>query len=273
MCTPITGAELAAATSGYAAGALLGRGATGEVFSGALRGAPIAVKRLKAPADASPAVLAALRRRFRAELLTLSTFQHPRIVRLLHACEDTGDAAHPLALAFELLAGGSLADWLRGADGRAGARGALSPLQRIDAALGVAHGLKYLHGLREPGEGGAQAPVVHRDVKSANVGFALAGGGGELYAKVIDCVSSLLQSDLPSPSSTPPPLHPSLTCAPHPPVSPPNPTGPGQGHARRWRCCWRRRRRRRRRLLLRGRAGHARLHGARAGRRRLHRGL
>jgi serine/threonine protein kinase len=144
-------------------------------------------------ADASPAVLAALRRRFRAELLTLSTFQHPRIVRLLHACEDTGDAAHPLALAFELLAGGSLADWLRGADGRAGARGALSPLQRIDAALGVAHGLKYLHGLREASEGAGGAPVVHRDVKSANVGFSLLGGGGagdELYAKLIDCVSS-----------------------------------------------------------------------------------
>ena len=193
MCTPITAAELALATSHYAT--LLGSGATGAVYSGAHRGAPLAVKLLAAPPDAPPSHLAALRSRFRAELLTLSSFRHPRIVTLLHACEDTGDAARPLALAFELLAGGSLADWLRGADGAASARGALSPLQRCDAALGIAHGLKYLHGLREPGEGGAQAPVVHRDVKSANVGFAMLGaaaaaGGGagqELYAKLIDC--------------------------------------------------------------------------------------
>ena len=219
MCTPITGAELAAATSSYAR--LLGRGATGEVFEGALRGAPIAVKRLKAPADASPAILDALRRRFRAELTTLSAFRHPRIVRLLHACEDTGDAAHPLALVFELLAGGSLADWLRSPVGAPAKRGALTPLQRIDAALGVAHGLKYLHGLREPGEGGAQAPVVHRDVKSANVGFALAGGGGELYAKVIDCVSSpqLGGALAKPPPSAPPPKPPASSSHPHPPPS------------------------------------------------------
>jgi hypothetical protein len=190
MCTPIFAVDLVVATNNYAT--LLGRGVTCEVFSGVLSGTPIAVKRLCAPPDASPQMLDGLRRRFRAELITLSSFQHPRIVRLLHACEDTGDAAHPLALAFELLAGGSLADWLRDEHGRAGARGTLSPLQRVDAALGVAHGLKYLHGLREAGEAGGQAPVVHRDVKSANVGFALcggggAGGGGELYAKVIDC--------------------------------------------------------------------------------------
>ena len=90
-----------------------------------------------------------------AELEVLGKFSHPRIVRLLHACEDTGDAAHPCALAFELLEGGSLADWLRGPGGEAAPRGALTPLQRVDAALGIAHGLKYLHGLREAGEEGA----------------------------------------------------------------------------------------------------------------------
>ena len=218
MCIPITSAELTAATASFST--LLGRGATGAVYAGSHHGTPIAVKLLAAPsaAEAPPALLAALRLRFRAELATLTTFRHPRLVRLLHACEE------PLALVFELLPGGSLADYLRGADGAAPPRGALTPLQRCDAALGIAHGLRYLHGLREPGEDGAQAPVVHRDVKSANVCFAQLGG--ELYAKLIDC---------------------------------------GQGPARRRRAAGR--------LLLLGRAGHARLHGARAGRRALHSAL
>ena len=63
MAPPITGAELASATSNYAT--LLGRGATGQVLAGALRGSPTAVKRLAAPAHAPPEVLAALRLRFR----------------------------------------------------------------------------------------------------------------------------------------------------------------------------------------------------------------
>jgi hypothetical protein len=196
MSTPISSAALTAATNSYTT--LLGAGATGEVFQGrALDGTPLAVKRLKAPKGAPPELLEALRARFRAELATLAAFRHPRIVRLLHTCEATGDDTHPFALVLELLEGGSLADWLRGPQGEAPPRGTLTPLQRVDAALGVAHGLKYLHGLREAGEeGGGGAPVVHRDVKSANVGFARlapaaggggGGGGGELYAKVIDC--------------------------------------------------------------------------------------
>ena len=193
MSTPISSAALTAATNSYTT--LLGAGATGEVFQGrALDGTPLAVKRLKAPKGAPPELLEALRARFRAELATLSAFRHPRIVRLLHTCEATGEPEHPFVLVFELLEGGSLADRLRDKNGGAARRGpALTALQRVDAALGVAHGLKYLHGLREAGEGAGGAPVVHRDVKSANVGFSLIGGGAgagsELYAKLIDCVS------------------------------------------------------------------------------------
>ena len=188
MCTPITASALHTATSNWAT--KLGEGATGEVFAGVLDGAPVAVKRLRAPKGASADVLASLRRRFRAELTTLSAFRHPRIVRLLHACEDTGDAAHPFALVFELLEEGSLADHLRSGQGAAARRAPLTPHQRCDAALGIAHGLAFLHGLREEGgEGGAQgAPCVHRDIKSANVGFTVAAGQSTgLYAKVIDC--------------------------------------------------------------------------------------
>ena len=191
QCTPIPAAHLARVTSQWSD--KLGEGATGEVFRGALEGAPIAVKRLRLPPDASPLVLAMLQKRFRAELGTLSSFQHPRIVRLLHFAEDAASPAHPFSLVFELLEEGSLADWLRGDRGEAAARGALAPLERLDAALGVAHGLAYLHGIDSGGGGGggsgsaAGEPTVHRDVKSANVGFTRIGG--DLYAKLLECVA------------------------------------------------------------------------------------
>ena len=57
----------------------------------------------------------------------------------------------------------------------------------MDAALGVAGALTFLHGQREPGEGGEgpAVPVLHRDVKSANIGFTRVGGS--LHAKLLDC--------------------------------------------------------------------------------------
>ena len=77
---------------------------------------------------------------------------------------------------FELLEKGSLADWLRGPEGMPSARAPpLSPLARVDIALDAAVGLAYLHGLRV-GTGDAaaaapqhQQPVLHRDVKFANI--------------------------------------------------------------------------------------------------------
>ena len=175
-----------------------------KVYRGTLEGLPIAVKRLRLPADATPAVVSMLQKRFRAELGTLSSFTHPRIVRLLHFCEDSTSAVHPFSLVFELLEEGSLADWLRGEKNEPPKNGTLTPLERVDAALGIAHGLAYLHGIdsHEGGGGGgggggsssssssaqrsaAAEPTVHRDVKSANVGFTRIGG--DLYAKVLDC--------------------------------------------------------------------------------------
>ena len=204
--------RLAAATGGFAADRRIGVGATGEVYRGDLCGEPIAVKRLKLPVGGAAADRVDLRRRFEAEVRALSRFGHPRIVRLLchGVCRD-GAAAAPFVIALEYLEGGSLADWLRGRDGAPPARAwpggrGLPALLRLDIAIGAGVGLAYLHGLREPTEGGGgggggggsgSSRVLHRDVKSANVGLALMGDAA--YAKILDCgLAKALRGDDPA---------------------------------------------------------------------------
>lgn len=176
---------------------LLGSGATGEVYLGDLPdGIPIAVKRLRIPPGASRDHSEDLVRRFEAELNILTKYTHPRLVRLLGTADDSTDRSFPFALIFELLEGGSLADWLQGPQGEPATRGPpLSAAVRIDIALGAISGLAYLHGLQEEGgfpllQGAAahptHNPVLHRDIKSANIGLTIRGGG-EYYAKLLDC--------------------------------------------------------------------------------------
>ena len=193
-------AAVSAATGGFAAVRLIGQGGTGEVFRGEFEGAPVAVKLLKLRQGASAEERTQLQKRFAAELRTLRVFAgHPRIVELrgftvnYEAGGGGGGgggaeaAQRPYALVFELLEEGSLADHLRGEGGAAPAR-PLTALERVDAALGVAQGLAYLHGMREEGEdaaAGELTPVLHRDVKAANVG--LTRHNGALFAKLLDC--------------------------------------------------------------------------------------
>ena len=111
-------AQLGEATGGWAREALVGEGATGEVFRGELAGVPVAVKRLRVPPGAGPEARADLGRRFEAEFRVLSVYRHARLVRLLGVAAEAAEGApHPFALAFELLEGGSLADWLMGPAG------------------------------------------------------------------------------------------------------------------------------------------------------------
>ncbi len=168
----------------------LGEGATGAVYRGEIRGEPVAIKRLKLATGATPENRAALEKAFRTELNILSTFRHPRLVRLDSFAIDSEPASqHPFALVFELLTEGSLGDHLRGPTGAPAKKAELSALERIDCALGAAAGIAFLHGLPEAGDGaGAQAgaPTLHRDIKSANIGLTR-NGAGALYAKVLDC--------------------------------------------------------------------------------------
>jgi serine/threonine protein kinase len=174
----------------------LGQGATGEVFQGILDEVPIAVKRLRLDDLEKEDVVIALERRFQAEITVLQKYAHARIVRILgFAINEKLPSPYPFAIVLELLKGGSLSDWLRGPNGEPPRRShhagnSLSAVERVDIALGAASGLAYLHGLRDVGDririGEIDECVLHRDIKSANIGLAI-HADGTLYAKLLDC--------------------------------------------------------------------------------------
>jgi len=185
-------ALVASATKNFNEAGRIGSGATGDVFRGEIDGAPVAAKCLRLPKIRNPEMRLELRRRFDAELGTLRRFQHERVVKILgYAISDEEDAPYPFVLVFELLEEGSIADWLRKANGDPSGKPILSAGERVDIALGAVLGISFLHGLSDDQEGGGGAAgglcVLHRDVKSANVGLARRRRDGPLCPKILDC--------------------------------------------------------------------------------------
>jgi len=130
----------------YRLGAVLGRGATGEVYEATVvaTGAPAAVKLLRRELVADPAQ----RERFARELRATRALASPHVIRVLG-----GDAGAPVPyLAMERLRGHTLAELLHTTPRLAG--GALVELCRhVGRAIDLA----------------AAAGIVHRDLKPQNV--------------------------------------------------------------------------------------------------------
>ncbi|KAG1331094.1 phytosulfokine receptor 2-like [Cocos nucifera] len=141
--------ELAAATKGFAADAIIGDGSFGFVYKARLpSGAIVAVKRL------SPDAFHGLRE-FRAEMETLGCVHHPHLARILGYCVSGADRL----LIYEFLERGSLDHWLHESDSVS------FPLPwpiRVQIVRGVADGLAFLHECCQP-------RIIHRDIKSSNV--------------------------------------------------------------------------------------------------------
>ncbi len=145
-------------------GAVLGRGAMGEVYEArcVATGAPAAVKLLRPGLAGDPAQ----RARFARELAAGRAIDSPHVVRILGGSAELAGGA-PAFLAMERLHGGTLAELLR-REPRLSA-GALRALARqIGAALDAA----------------AAAGVVHRDVKPTNL-FRCDDGGAGIW-KILD---------------------------------------------------------------------------------------
>src|SRR5437764_382918 len=124
---------------------LLARGGMGVVYQARQLGLDriVALKMVLTGFQASPKDLA----RFRAEAAALARLQHPNIVQI----HDVGEAAGRPYFVLEFVAGGSLAQYLRG-----------TPQPARQAARFVDTLARAVHAAHAGG-------VIHRDLKPANI--------------------------------------------------------------------------------------------------------
>ena len=142
--------ELSAATRGFHASRVIGRGAFGTVYKacampGAAATTTYAVKRSTQPRQS--------RSEFVAELSVIARLRHKNLVQLEGWCDDNGE----LLLVYEYMPNGSLDRALYGGDPCT-----LSWPERHNVAAGVASVLSYLH--QE-----CEQRVVHRDIKTGHI--------------------------------------------------------------------------------------------------------
>eukprot|EP00899_Mesostigma_viride_P012700 jgi/Mesvir1/21430/Mv20900-RA.2 len=151
------------ATDGFAQERVLGAGGFGKVYRGDLHGMQVAIKSLDSDSMQGEA-------EFVREVEVLGEYQQENIVRLVGYSTDEGN----YCLVYEYMDGGSLQDRLaqsREAGGSVGGAARVRPdgtllaltwRERLALAADCAAGLSFLHT-------GRPRPLVHCDVKSANV--------------------------------------------------------------------------------------------------------
>ncbi|OMP03019.1 hypothetical protein COLO4_10652 [Corchorus olitorius] len=125
---------------------ILGEGSFGPVYKATLPGGVVAVKVLASNSHQGE-------REFYTEVSLLGRLHHRNLVNLVGYCVDKGQRM----LIYEFMSNGSLASILYSEEERS-----LSWEERLQIALDISHGIEYLHE-------GAVPPVIHRDLKSANI--------------------------------------------------------------------------------------------------------
>ncbi|GAV60095.1 Pkinase domain-containing protein [Cephalotus follicularis] len=126
---------------------ILGQGSFGPVYKATMHtGEVAAVKVLASNSNQGE-------KEFQTEVCLLGRLHHRNLVNLVGYCVDKGQRM----LIYEFMRNGSLANLLYGKEERA-----LSWEERLHIALDISHGIEYLHE-------GAVPPVIHRDLKSANI--------------------------------------------------------------------------------------------------------
>ncbi|PIA28503.1 hypothetical protein AQUCO_06900046v1 [Aquilegia coerulea] len=140
--------ELVSATSNFMPGNLIGKGGSSQVYRGCLPdGKELAVKILNTSEDAV--------KEFVLEIEIITTLNHNNIISLIGFCFDD----NKLLLVYDFLSRGSLEENLHGNKSQ---KISFGWGERYKVALGVAEALHYLHS-------DSAQPVIHRDVKSANI--------------------------------------------------------------------------------------------------------
>ncbi|XVF81785.1 hypothetical protein PTKIN_Ptkin15bG0184200 [Pterospermum kingtungense] len=126
---------------------ILGEGSFGPVYKGTMpNGGVAAIKVLASNSHQGE-------KEFHTEVCLLGRLHHRNLVNLVGYCVDKGKHM----LIYEFMSNGSLANILYGEQERG-----LSWEERLQIALDISQGVQYLHE-------GAVPPVIHRDLKSANI--------------------------------------------------------------------------------------------------------
>ncbi|KAK4260994.1 hypothetical protein QN277_004050 [Acacia crassicarpa] len=148
QCYRFTLAEIRTATSNFSQALVIGEGGFGKVYKGLIHDGvtTVAVKRCNPTSRQGY-------REFQNEINLLSSFCHMNLVSLQGYCQEDNE----LILVYEYMAEGTLRDHLYKTQ-----KQPLPWIQRIDICIAAARGLHYLHT-------GTKHPVIHRDVKSANI--------------------------------------------------------------------------------------------------------
>ncbi|KAE9619952.1 hypothetical protein Lal_00040389 [Lupinus albus] len=124
----------------------LGQGSFGTVYKATMpTGEVVAVKVLASNSKQGE-------KEFQTEVLLLGRLHHRNLVNLVGYCVDKGQRI----LAYQFMSNGSLENILYGEERK------LSWDERLQIVFDISHGIEYLHE-------GAAPPVIHRDLKCANI--------------------------------------------------------------------------------------------------------
>eukprot|EP00250_Pteridium_aquilinum_P016158 c22970_g1_i1 orf=776-3583(-) len=138
-------AEMKKVTNNFSKSQEIGVGGYGKVYKATLpSGEQVAIKKSQASSQQGAA-------EFKNEIELLSRVHHKNLVDLVGFCFEEQ------MLIYEYLPNGTLRDSLSGRSSVV-----MDWPRRLDAALGSARGLAYLHTEANP-------PIIHRDVKSSNI--------------------------------------------------------------------------------------------------------
>ncbi|TKY50130.1 Leucine-rich repeat receptor serine/threonine-protein kinase [Spatholobus suberectus] len=124
----------------------LGQGSFGTVYKATMPTGEVVAVKVLAPNSKQG------EKEFQTEVFLLGRLHHRNLVNLVGYCVDKGQRI----LVYQYMSNGSLANLLYGEEKE------LSWDERLQIALDISQGIEYLHE-------GAIPPVIHRDLKSANI--------------------------------------------------------------------------------------------------------